>query len=288
MKTINTIFMGGAHRGGRALTDSALRPVPKIKVFDELVIADPKDDRALRLAEVWKKKGFTALGLKEVCQDAINKFRPDIIMLSIDQIEPMADILEKHVLPTQWQLLARGLGHNGPVVGLAGTINIDSSKPRASSVKLIKELSSFISPQSSTNIRRNLLNADILYSIRKRVSEHSVKRLATLGRNPHEIKNGALNFFWGMKRYPLIVQEKPQNQKWKETRQRALEAEIPHEFREDKDFAVATVAQKNVDFFIVESARGRRIIKFYMSLIHALPITNTLPQTEASPAVVTD
>jgi len=288
MKMKNTIFIGGAHRGGRAITDSALRWLPKTTVIDELAIADPKKDRASQLAKIWRDKGFRAIGLKETCEDAVIRFHPDFIVLSIDKIQPMAEILGKEPQPTQWQLLARGLGTNGPVVGLAGTVSAGKSNARVSSVRLINELSSFITPRSSINIRENLLNADILYSMRKRISEHSVKRLKVLDRDSRNINGGALNFFWGMKIYPLMVQEKSIEQKWKETKQQALEVELPQELKDDKEFTVATVGQKTIDFFIIESIRGHRITKFNMTLIHTLPMSVSSPLVKAAPAVVTD
>jgi len=288
MNINKTIFIAGGHRGGRALTDSALIPFPKIKGSNELVIADPKENRALQLANIWKNKGYLAIGLKETCQDALKKFSPDVILLSIDQIKPMADILEKYMLPAQWQLLARGLGNNGPVVGLSGSIDVGNSEARTSSVRLINELSSFISPQSSMNIRKNLLNEDLLHSLRKRVSEHSVERLEILVGDQRGFQGGELSFFWGRKKYPLLVKEKRAENKWKEIMQLALDAELPRVLGNDRDFAVATVGEKNVDFFVIEPARRRRFVKFYMSLIHALPATIPQPVTQASSAVVTD
>lgn len=124
--------------------------------------------------------------------------------------------------------------------------------------------------------------------MRERVSEHSVRRLEVLDRDSQNINGGGLNFFWGMKMYPLVVQEKSINQKWKETRQLALEVELPQELKDDKEFTVSTVGQKTVDFFVIKSARGRRIVKFHMSLIHVLPIMNAQSPAGASPAVVTD
>jgi hypothetical protein len=265
-----TIFIGGAHRGGKAITETALGQLTGLKVND-VVIADPKEDRALQLAEVWRDRGVRAEGLSEACENAIKRIDADAVVLAIDTIKPMAEILERKPLPTQWQLLARGLGTNGPIVGLAGTIREGISQERASSVKLIDELSSFIMPQSSSNIRENLLNADMLHTMRKRVSQHSIRRLAVIDRDPQDISEGALNLFWGMKMYPLVIRERPVDQRWKEIRQQALQTELTTGLKDINGFATAIVGQKAVDFFVIEPIRGRRIIKFYMPFIHTLP-----------------
>ncbi len=283
------VFIGGAHRGGRAVTDAALRTLPFPKIFDRIIIADPKEDRALRLAERWSDEGISSTGIKKPCEEVINEIEADKVLLAIDDISPMAQILQEKNLPTQWQLLVRGLGHNGPVIGLSGTIVKGDSANRRSSARLINVLSSFIEPQSSSSIRQNPLNADALYMVRKKVSEHSVRRLQVLDRDPKDLNGGALNLIWGMKAYPMTVQEKPESENWKETKQQALETETDY-----SNFAVASLGQGNVDFFVVEQIKERRVIRFHLPLMHVLPPDvnsglGLLAGTETSvPAVVTD
>lgn len=51
----------------------------------------------------------------------------------------------------------------------------------------------------------------------------------------------------------------------------ALDTELPRNLNNGSEFAVAAIGRKNIDFFVIESQKGRRIIKFYMPLVHTLP-----------------
>lgn len=266
-----TVFIGGAHRGGRAITEEAIRGMSGPEAFRRVVVADPKDDRALELANMWKANGIAAVGLDERCEDAIKRVEADSILLAVDTIKPMSKILASDNRPTQWQMLCRGLGENGPVLGMSGSIHEGDSENRSDSVKLIREMGSFIRPQSSRNITQNPLNADFLHTMRMRVSRHSAQRLKVLEREPQDIPGGPLNFFWGPTHYPLMIKEKPINTRWREVKERVLNAELPPYLRNVPGYAVATVGKKNVDFFVVEEARGRRSLRLHMPLAHALP-----------------
>ncbi len=283
------LFIGGAHRGGRAITDEALRLLSGPESYSEVIVADPKEDRAQELARIWKRSGVSAEGKNEPCEKAIVKADADAVMLTIDTIAPMAKILEKNSLPTQWQLLCRGLGENSPVIGICGSVHEGGSGGRAASASLIKELGSFIRPQSSSAIRQNPLNADFLHVMRRRVSEHSAHRLAVLDREPKDLANGPLNFFWGPSYYPLLIQEKPAKARWMELKEQVASAEMPPYLRNAPVYAIATVGRKNVDFFVVEEARGRRTIRFHMPLVQALPKpTGSVKQNIAAGAVGAD
>jgi hypothetical protein len=239
--------------------------------YGDIIIADPKEERAVELARVWNERGIWAEGRKEPCEKAIERVDADAVLLAIDTISPMAKILKKSPLPAQWQLLCRGLGENGPVIGMSGSIHNGASEERSSSMKLIKELGSFIEPQSSLEIRRNPLNADFLHAIRARVSGHSASRLMVLEKEPKDIDGGPLNLFWGPTYHPLMVQEKPVKARWRELKEQAVNAEMPPYLRNAPRFAVAIVGNKNIDLFVVEEVRGRRSIRFHMPLVHALP-----------------
>jgi hypothetical protein len=281
-----TVFIGGAHRGGRAITDAVLEALPGPGIFDQIVIADPKEDRAAELARVWQTNGVEALGLDEPCEKAVKKIEADSILLAIDTIRPMGTILETDTRPTQWQMLCRGPGENGPVLGMSGSIHEGNSENRDSSVKLIKEMGSFIKPQSSSAIRENLLNADTLHVMRTKVSRHSAGRLGLLDREPKDLCGGALNLFWGGLSLPLAVQTKPANQRWRETKEQVMSTDLPQEWNAGNGFAVATVGNKNIDFFIVEENRGRRSVRFHMPLVHTLPQDSAAQKASLSGGVL--
>lgn len=266
-----SVFIGGAHRGGRTITEEAVKALPEQQVFDRVIIADPKDTRAKELADVWQANGIRADGIEEPCEKAIKRVDANSIMLAIDTIAPMSKILESDARPAQWQMLCRGLGENGPVLGMSGSIHEGVSENRSSSINLIREMGSFIRPQSSMEIRQNPLNADFLHTMRRRVSKHSAQRLAVLTREPQDIPGGPLNFFWGPTHYPLMIQEKPARARWRELKDQVLSVELPPYLKNVPAYAMAIVGKKNVDFFVIEESRGRRSVRFHMPLAQALP-----------------
>ena len=263
-----TLFLGGGHRGGTSFTRAALR---QPDAYMEIIVSDPKPGRALGLAKAWRDAGVSAEGLQEPCEKAVKEVEADSIILSIDDVSPMGTVLSESALPSQWQLLARGIGSSSPVIALSGTILEGDYESRAGSVRLIKELASFVEPQSSIGIRANPLNSVLLESMRERVSAHSARRVQVLDRQPTDLTGGTLNLIWGDIAYPMLVQEKPQSQRWSETKERVLEAELPAVLRDAAAFAIASVGHRNVDFFIANSARGKRFIIFHLPLVHALP-----------------
>ncbi|MDA8161939.1 MAG: hypothetical protein M0022_03400 [Desulfobacteraceae bacterium] len=288
-----TILLGGAHRGGTAITKVALKYLPDVRQFKEVTVVDPKEDRAVKLAEEWSRNGVHAEGIKESCEEVVNRTEADAVILSIDDIKPMSSVLKKSPLPAQWQLMIKGTGFNGPLAGLSGTVGAGDTDGRKASIRLIEELGSFIQPQSSVNIRSNFLNADGLPLLREAVSEHSVMRLGMLERDPDDIPGGALNFFWGGANYPMVVQEKPSH-RWRETKQQAIETNLPADLKNNPAFAVASIGNGTVDFLLVATTRGRRLIRFHMPLIHMLPdygfghVIGGLLSGAVAAAVVTD
>ncbi|WKZ32785.1 MAG: hypothetical protein QY316_12895 [Thermodesulfobacteriota bacterium] len=255
-----TLFIGGANRGGSAVSEAVLAG-GFLDTSNQVLIADPKEERAERLALTWSNNGVPATGLKEPCETAIEKIRPDRAILSIDTLKPMAQILNDDSVPTQWQLLARGPGSNGAVIGLSGTVTKGDENGRRSSAQLIEALADFIKPQSSRTIRDNLLNADALNVARRKVSLHSARRLAVLDREPQDITGGTLNLHWGDVAYPLAVQER-HGKRWSESRDQVLDAGK----KADKTYSVALIEKNNVEFFIVEDVRGKRLIRFHLPL----------------------
>jgi hypothetical protein len=295
--SMNTnILLGGAHRGGTAITEAALKYLPVAEQFKEVVVVDPKEDRAVKLARDLNRNGVHAEGIVEPCEEVVGRTESDAIILSIDDVLPMSKVLEKSPLPAQWQLMIKGTGFNGPLAGLSGTVGAGDTDGRKASIKLINELGSFIQPQSSATIRGNLLNADKLHLMRRVVSKHSVMRVGLLERDSDDIPGGSLNFFWGDINYPMMVQEKPSHS-WREIKQQAIETNLPVALRNSLVFAVALLGNKTVDFFVVETIRGHRVIKFHMPLIHMLPndgleviggLLLGVAAAAASAAIVTD
>lgn len=266
-----TLFIGGANRGGSAVSEAVLAG-GFLDTSNQVLIADPKEERAERLALAWSNNGVPATGLKESCETAIEKIRPDRAILSIDTLKPMAQILNDDSVPTQWQLLARGPGSNGAVIGLSGTVTKGDENGRRSSAQLIEALADFIKPQSSRTIRDNLLNADALNVARRKVSLHSARRLAVLDREPQDITGGTLNLHWGDVAYPLAVQER-HGKRWSESRDQVLDAGK----KADKTYSVALIEKDNVEFFVVEDVRGRRLIRFHLPLSAPKAAQNNTP-----------
>ena len=290
---MNTLLLCGAHRGGTAIAEAALKSLPAARQLKQVAVVDPKEDYALQLAQNLNRNGVRAKDIKEPCQEVVGRIEADAVILSIDDVSPMATVLEESELPAQWQLMIKGTGFNGPLAGLSGTVGAEDADGREASIRLIEALGSFIQPQSSANIRGNLLNADSLPLVRQAVSEHSVMRLEMLERDPDDIPGGALNFFWRGINFPMLVQEKPSH-RWSEIKRQALETDLPVNLKNNPAFAVACVGNGTVDFLLVATIRGHRIIRFHMPLIHMLPdygfepVIGGLLSVAVAAAVVTD
>jgi len=269
MKKNYSLALCGAHRGGTALTQNALHSVPA-NIIKDVIVVDPKEDRAARLSRAWETAGVRASGIAQRCEDIIEDLSADVVLLSIDTIKPMQNVLENSLLPTQLQLLCRGLGIDGPMVGVAGTVPGGKSQIREDAKKLILPLSTFIAPQSSENITQNPLNGDALYSMRKKVSAHSISRLQMLDFEPRDISGCSLNLFWGFEIFPLVVKEKNSNLSFREAKMQVLQTELSPDLQ-NKSFAIALAGERSVDFFVVESSGRRRSVRFYMPLQHVLP-----------------
>ena len=266
------IFIGGAHRGGKAITDAALKNNATDK-FESVLISDPKGNRAKDLALDWSRAGIRSQAYEVPCEVAIRRINTplDAALLSVDTINPMKDVMQERKVPTQWQLMVKGLGATGPLIGISGTVPRGDNEVRELSETLIDSLGRFIQPTSSTAVRENLLNADLLYSLRKSVSWHSVTRLDMLDRDPDDMPGGSLNFFWGDERLPLIIEQKSPSQELVESKKQALDARISHLPQGPKSHAVALVSSQNVDFFVVDQSRGKRFVRLHVPLVHSLP-----------------
>ena len=266
------IFIGGAHRGGKAITEAALKD-DAIDKFESVVISDPKENRARDLALDWSRAGVRSEAYEDPCEVAIRKIdKPvDAALLSIDTINPMKQVMQERKVPAQWQLMVKGLGATGPLIGISGTVPGGDNHVRELSETLIDSLGRFIKPTSSSAVRENLLNADMLYSLRKFVSFHSVTRLDMLDRDPDDIPGGSLNFFWGDQRLPLIIEQKASSQKLVESKKQALEAPMPPRLQGVKSHAVALVSRQSVDFFVIDQPHGNRFVRLHVPLVHSLP-----------------
>ncbi len=266
------IFIGGAHRGGKAITSAALLNDAAGK-FESVVISDPKENRARDLALDWSRAGIRSEAYEDPCEVAIRKIdKPvDAALLSIDTINPMKQVMQERKVPAQWQLMVKGLGASGPLIGISGTVPGGDNDVRELSETLIDSLGRFIQPTSSSAVRENLLNADLLHTLRKSVSLHSVTRLDMLDRDPDDMPGGSLNFFWGDERLPLIIEQKSPSQKLVESKKQALDPRISHRLQGSKSLAVALVSSQNVDFFVVDQPRGKRFVRLHVPLVHSLP-----------------
>ena len=266
------IFIGGAHRGGKAITSAALLNDAAGK-FESVVISDPKENRARDLALDWSRAGIRSQAYEVPCEVAIRRINSplDAALLSVDTINPMKDVMQERKIPTQWQLMVKGLGATGPLIGISGTVPGGDNDVRELSETLIDSLGRFIKPTSSSAVRENLLNADLLHSLRKCVSWHSVTRLDMLDRDPDDMPGGSLNFFWGDERLPLIIEQKSPSQKLVESKKQALEVKVPQRLQGSKTHAVALVSSQNVDFFVVNQVRGKHFARLHVPLMHSLP-----------------
>jgi hypothetical protein len=273
------LFLAGANRGGREFSRSY--NLDRFSIPSQVIIADPKPERANRLANYWQNQGVDAIGYTLFCEELIKDIPEDTVgMLSIDTIYPMVNIIEKRTdLSLQWQIIGRSAGRYGVVLGFCGTITKGDNDTRSASTLILANLTPFSTTVSSQNISEDILNASAIQFTRRAVSTHSAECISSL-MNDNTLRS-KLYLFFSDTRFPLIVR-KGVVEPFKETKKRALEVEDPR--IDEAGFAVAVVLINRIEIFIIErQSRIGRVVSFHTTFGIAPRLS---PQFE--PAIVTD
>jgi len=261
VKTAN-LFIAGAHRGGRAFTDSYLNRFPPP---EKVVVVDPKGERARVLAERWHRHGSNALHYAEPCQNLLEKVKDNYVgMLSVDSVVPMVEVIENTCTPMQWQILGRST--NNIILGFSGTLVEQDGDFRSSSTTLLRNLSPYALPVSSHHVRTSLLSDSVLGFTRGKISDHSAESIFELAQGRGR---GGLRLFFGTQNYPLVVL-KGQIEPFREVEKRAIEVNHP-QVNDSLDFAVAVVLTNQVEVFCIETYGNKRGIKFYTTFGQPIP-----------------
>lgn len=273
---IKNLFIAGAHRGGWGVTRSYLKEFPPPP---EVLVADPKAQRAKTLANEWNRFGARAIARDEKCEDVIKEVPEDwVVMLSVDNVLPMIKVIRHSRSPLQWQLLGRSTANT--IVGFSGTLLPDDHRSRVCSMSLLNNLSPYAIPVSSQHIRISVLNDRVLAFTRKEVSNNSAKSIFELDESS---KNGGLRVFYGTQQYPLVV-IMGEIAPFREVERRVLEIEVP-QLNGCKNYAVAVVLTNQVEVFVLERYQKRKDIKFYTTLGEPVQSEIEKPQVRS---VVTD
>jgi hypothetical protein len=279
----------GAGRGQDSIT-SQCEELPEITYC-----VDPKEDKAERLSEVWRRKGVEAVPVKQACQEVDLKLPDGPRCLAIDEVKPMAKVIERDkVNPIIVQWIVRSPGEDGMVTGFTGTLLPEDEETRREAMLLLDSLAPSAPPQSSRNLWSvNELNADKAWWMRQRISKDTTRRLASLDREPKGLTRDALTLFWSFERYPLKVVSRGENHTRREVEEKALDLETSL-----NAFAVAVASKKQVDVFVIREERATRFVKIhqvyqpFVSRREVNPTSVVLPYRKTRdytvPAIVTD
>ncbi|MFZ5479104.1 MAG: hypothetical protein ACOZNI_20205 [Myxococcota bacterium] len=257
----------GANRGGRAVAEALFR-TPGIRL-DDVNVVDPKEGRSRALAATFARSGARVRAIEERCERAIIDLDPDAAtVLAVDEVAPMADILEER--PGQTVLgqgVARGArtpGEATPVFGLAVAGVPGREKERAEVAHLFREVARLTPPGSSTIIREEPMAAMRLHAVRQETSALTARRLATIERLPEE--DNLATLLLNQVHYPLVA-----TQRQAETRAQLTEEALSHGGK--RPVAVALHAEGRVDFFVVAPAirRDGGFVRFHTTFQRVLP-----------------
>jgi len=278
---LKNLFQAGAHKTGWAFADSYIGDFPPPS---EVLVSDPKGRRADLLAEKWSKCGANGVAYAEECEEVV-KGLPDgtVGMLGVDSIPSMTRVIEGTDMDLQWQTFGRST--TNVVLGFSGTLYGEDRKSRESSVSLLKKLSPYELPVSSRHIRSSVLNDRALTYTRREVSRDSAECVYRL--SSYEAKPG-LKLFFATKQFPLLVFP-GEIEPFTEIEKRATEAEYPYT-NGSKDYAVAVVSPDQVEIFVVERHKGKKLIRFHTSFGEPISLEDE-EETATRPlvrAVVTD
>lgn len=206
---MNTIplFQAGAHRGGREYRRALVRSGQADRIAD-IVIADPKPNRATREAEEYSRMGLRTLALQESCESAVRQVddeRP--IVALVDEVAPMAHLIEHRTRqPVLVQGVGRGPSLNGstsPAFGMTLASFPERAQERGPATELLQTLARLSPPASSQAISRDPLNAMRLHRVRRNTSEVTAHRVLELDRTREQDDLQAL--LWGEGTYPLVL-----------------------------------------------------------------------------------
>ena len=258
----STLLLAGAHRGGESFSRVAA-PALRNRIRDVLV-ADPVGDRANALATFWRGAGLRAQAKAQPAEQVVKGLWPEgVAFVAVDKPAVIAKVIERgSMIPVRWQLLARASHEDAPVVGFVGTILPGDRSLRAQAIAVLRRLSMVVPDQSSSAIwGGSAFEQDALGAMRRRVSEQSVREIASLEERPTA---GRLELFCGTDVFPLRVErlecEPPE---WEAVGTGLCALKVALEADTGGGIAVAVLPERvsgrpsSVQLFVVEGQRVR-------------------------------
>ena len=276
----------GAHRGGNRIADH-LSPVAS-QLFGEAMMYDPQPGRSQMLARRYDERGLPATAVQALVDDHWDSFGQDHhLVLSSDDLGSMAGTLQRcSASPAAVQAVGRGPGSRAPVIGVSGVLPRDAVVERVHAQDLFNTLALAAPRQSSQVIRDDGINADALERRRRTVSAWTARSVGLLERDSADLPLGHLQFHWDQA-YPLAVMPR-EDSSIRRMREQAFSVQTSA-----RQYTVAVLSWRRVDFFLVVSAR-RRMVRLHMAVDVRLPARATdSPRSSGSgaldrPAAFTD
>jgi hypothetical protein len=215
---MNNLNFFGNHRGGTGIVNELPDHITRL-YNSEWILADPKEDRAKRLAMVVKNR-FPLVHtrpLRMKAQDALAYSHDnDTLVLAMDTIADITETLEvrRKTQRTTFQIVGRGPdGNLGVRIGIQGTLLPGDSQTEKSTLLLMNTLKGLTQEASSRVLTEpDPLTASILRPMRELVTRHTVRHLMEKGKDPWDLSLGPLSVTLGATTYPLVsVQAGPQD-----------------------------------------------------------------------------
>lgn len=216
---MSNLNLYGNHRGGTSIVKSL--PADIVRLYDDpgWTLADPKEDRAERLATVvWNRfPGVRPRPLRMTARDALAYSHDnDTLVLAMDTVADTRETLEarRAAQRATFQLVGRGPGgHAGTRIALQGTLLPGDDDTESRAFLLLDTLEGMAREASSRVLTRtDPLTASILRPMRELATRQTVRHLMERDRDPRDLTGGPLGVAFGTTVYPLVpVRGQPQD-----------------------------------------------------------------------------
>lgn len=260
----------GNHRGGASIVNGLSQDT--VRRYDRTwVLADPKEDRADRMAEMVRRRfpqtdprPLRATALEALAQSG----EADVLVLAVDSMADLTEALAARQ-PQQratFQIVGRGPGGNAGVrLALQGTL-APGDETAAGALNLLGNLGGMSRTGSSRQLTlEDPLTAMLLRPIRDLAVRQTVLHLANPEYEPWDLSLGPLCVVLGSDAFPLVAADGSGSDRYSERRDLALEtaSAIPdrhwaHRRGRDRGAVVAVTEPTKRIIHFVKVTRNRQ------------------------------
>jgi hypothetical protein len=291
---MSNLNLYGNHRGGTCIVRALPEPVARM-YSDRWILADPKEDRAARLArEVEERFPFVRpTALRSTGQQAVVRAdEDDTLVIAMDTVADTRDTLRMHGRRrASFQVVGRGPGGYGGVrLAVQGTLVPGDRDTEEGADLLLSTLLGMSRAASSRELTNDPLAAVTLRPLRDLATRQTVRHLAERDRDPWDMTLGPLSLAFASTSYALVTARSHPGDRY--SHRRVLALEIASRVRgapgreHARGVAVVAVIVPEEDLIqlltIGQSSTGRRAVSAVTEL------SPPPPRAASSPAVFTD